>query len=804
MPVNADTTTDDGVPERVLMRMWLGLMAVSAVLFGATVLQHQLVVGTVLVVASGFAGMLAVFAVIRLVAEHHRDLRASRRLVFVCIAGAVIGLGLVQWGLSAEIQAVTALGTMLLIHAGAFLSDAFNQAVAPSEGAAKSGTSAVVALLVMAVATLLLSLQSEFTAVAGVGFAVWLFALVVLKLTVVQFAIGGEVRREFRANLAWTLAVLALPVGGAALAVGGVFGLVWAASLLVGGLSVLGLLVHNGVPLPAPVRRWTGLESLMPMAESEAETRSTFAISRSWIAFMVGAAAAAICLWRLTVLSETLVAAIGIAVVLILLGAFFVLPGEAVFGAIVLSFLVVWVAEDTDAARPEIDNADIAAVEGSSDAWIVALGDSFISGEGASDFYAGTNSPGSNECRRAPTAYPPVVGKALGMQVMSFACSGATTRHVLEEGQQPDSPREIAGGEAQLDALTEWLDDPAQPRVELVLLSIGGNDSGFSDVITSCLTPGANCAEAESAFIDRVGELAPELKKTYSKVVDVFARRDTEPPRILVTPYPDPIGGGRALDQDCGLTLSTTETAFIRRFRSALNSQIETAIEGEPNIELVPSHRALVGHELCEPDAFVNWLRLSPPDGAFFRAINPSTWKNGSLHPIAGGHCVTALFVLDAVAPGDETVPRPDECELPPPATAPPTGTSSMPATVDQCGADYADIEDQADTTDGEDNSMEPQKSKSQKSRAHLCTELWLSGALESASRNLIMALALSIVAGLALAGGISTFDQPTKLPPLIDRAWTLLRKAWLDYDRVAHGPRANPEDHLRSNKSLL
>jgi hypothetical protein len=39
------------------------------------------------------------------------------------------------------------------------------------------------------------------------------------------------------------------------------------------------------------------------------------------------------------------------------------------------------------------------------DPTFAALGDSYMSGEGAKQFYEGTNTQGSNECRRAPTAY---------------------------------------------------------------------------------------------------------------------------------------------------------------------------------------------------------------------------------------------------------------------------------------------------------------------------------------------------------------------------------------------------------------
>ena len=59
---------------------------------------------------------------------------------------------------------------------------------------------------------------------------------------------------------------------------------------------------------------------------------------------------------------------------------------------------------------------------------IAALGDSFISGEGAASYFEGTNVKGTSECRRAPTAYPNRLVRqppeVLDDDLVFVACSG--------------------------------------------------------------------------------------------------------------------------------------------------------------------------------------------------------------------------------------------------------------------------------------------------------------------------------------------------------------------------------------------
>jgi hypothetical protein len=123
---------------------------------------------------------------------------------------------------------------------------------------------------------------------------------------------------------------------------------------------------------------------------------------------------------------------------------------------------------------------------------MVALGDSFSSGEGTGSYLAGTDcsggifsrclAPNATEpdyCHRSPFAYPKLVSSDLGATSLDFrACSGAVVADLA-------APVSI-GGQGQ------WSEGPQLGRAfpastRLVTLSIGGNDIGFADVANQCV-----------------------------------------------------------------------------------------------------------------------------------------------------------------------------------------------------------------------------------------------------------------------------------------------------------------------------
>lgn len=69
------------------------------------------------------------------------------------------------------------------------------------------------------------------------------------------------------------------------------------------------------------------------------------------------------------------------------------------------------------------DDNDPSPVRDSAAPLMVALGDSFMSGEGAERYLPDTDVP-ADRCHRATSAHPYLVAKQLGMRLVSAACSG--------------------------------------------------------------------------------------------------------------------------------------------------------------------------------------------------------------------------------------------------------------------------------------------------------------------------------------------------------------------------------------------
>ncbi|MER8184707.1 hypothetical protein [Kitasatospora sp. NPDC094015] len=169
---------------------------------------------------------------------------------------------------------------------------------------------------------------------------------------------------------------------------------------------------------------------------------------------------------------------------------------------------------------------------------VVAMGDSYSSGEGASegdrDYYPETNyrdennKPERDACHRSRYAWSrqatlPGASRSIGdlddaldpsLDYHLIACSGARTYHILGETQSysgtphPLGQADYLSGEMpQIDQ--GYLDD----NTTLVTLSIGGNDSRFTDIVQKCLLAqgSANCKD-----------------KTFDKLDDAVNGRDAQ------------------------------------------------------------------------------------------------------------------------------------------------------------------------------------------------------------------------------------------------------------------------------------
>jgi lysophospholipase L1-like esterase len=203
----------------------------------------------------------------------------------------------------------------------------------------------------------------------------------------------------------------------------------------------------------------------------------------------------------------------------------------------------------------------------------VALGDSYASGLGTGS-YDGT----SGSCKRGPLSYPALWAAATSpASFRSVACSGAKTGDVIN------------GQTAALSTSTT-----------LVTLQVGGNDAGFTDVITTC-TFGSDqdCVNRVNQSKTYIANTLPGLlNNTYSAV-----RGKSPSARVVVLGYPRLY----KVPGSCNVGLSDTKRAAINSGSDALHNTI-SARAAAAGFSYIDVRGAFTGHEICSSSWWLNSL----------------------------------------------------------------------------------------------------------------------------------------------------------------------------------------------------
>jgi lysophospholipase L1-like esterase len=203
----------------------------------------------------------------------------------------------------------------------------------------------------------------------------------------------------------------------------------------------------------------------------------------------------------------------------------------------------------------------------------VALGDSYSSGTGTRSYTL------NSACQRGVYAYPYLVAQQRANTSLNFvACSGAKTGDVLAN---------------QVAAVTS--------ATNIVTITIGGNDAGFSSVITKCAQPWpVNCdADITNAQSYINTTLPGKLNQVYS-AIDSRAPSAT----VVVLGYPRLFMG-----IDCnGLTFfSSSELTRLNQTADILRNVTSTqaAAYGFTFKDAIPS---FTGHAVCSSTEWLNGL----------------------------------------------------------------------------------------------------------------------------------------------------------------------------------------------------
>ncbi|GAA3490345.1 SGNH/GDSL hydrolase family protein [Streptomyces cremeus] len=229
----------------------------------------------------------------------------------------------------------------------------------------------------------------------------------------------------------------------------------------------------------------------------------------------------------------------------------------------------------------------------------VALGDSYSSGVGAGSY-------DGSSCKRSSKAYPALWAARNAPATFKFAaCSGARTGDVTS---------------SQLGSLSSATD--------LVSITVGGNDAGFADVMTTCVLQG------EAACIRRVNQARAYVDSTLPGQLDsVYNGIKAKAPaaRVVVLGYPR----FYKINGTCSVGLSEKSRTAINNASDYLNTATAKRA-ADHGFAFAGVAAAFSGHEICTPTPWLHSLN----------------WSNigESYHPTAAGQSGGYLPVMNSAA----------------------------------------------------------------------------------------------------------------------------------------------------------
>ncbi|SDI20090.1 GDSL-like Lipase/Acylhydrolase family protein [Actinokineospora alba] len=199
----------------------------------------------------------------------------------------------------------------------------------------------------------------------------------------------------------------------------------------------------------------------------------------------------------------------------------------------------------------------------------VALGDSYAAGVGSGGAQSG--------CGRSEFAHPNLWKDAHSPAAFAFpACSGATTRHVLDR---------------QLKSLSG--------ATELVTLTVGGMDADFTKVMTTCTLGSDHACEKSVARAE--GLIRSELPGRFAQVFQAISAAAPKA-RVVVLGYPrlfEPRG--------CPGGLSPAKRAAVNNGADSLAEVTAAAAAATGGaVTFVDVREVFAGHGICGDDPWVH------------------------------------------------------------------------------------------------------------------------------------------------------------------------------------------------------
>jgi hypothetical protein len=342
----------------------------------------------------------------------------------------------------------------------------------------------------------------------------------------------------------------------------------------------------------------------------------------------------------------------------------------------------------------------------------VALGDSYSSGEGNPPFFDGTDGP-SDYCHRSPFAYPILLGLRYGSLPLFYACSGATTQNIENISKDGEPP--------------QFLEPGVDSSARLLTMTIGGNDAGFSSVLTACIEQKLKA----DAYNDLIGPIAAHFfghdpscahSGSFTSSVDadienifwlvkltergLLSKTDATKTSIIVADYPYlfPATSDERSCLSLSLILTDDDMTWMNSEGDHLDGVLQEAA-AEAGVNFVDVRNAFLGHAVCgSGGSWLNGISIASGSGNCTWSLLGVCWIPGGLpiigsfHPNASGHAdgyaaSIASYIDSATVRTANGLPANPPPTPDPPSTPAPSAAAFGELTVQPVTPNSADCE---------------------------------------------------------------------------------------------------------------
>ncbi len=233
----------------------------------------------------------------------------------------------------------------------------------------------------------------------------------------------------------------------------------------------------------------------------------------------------------------------------------------------------------------------------------VAMGDSYAAGQGTSSY--DSYSQGTACHRSTINAWAGQLDRSGAPQIPQafdfVACGGAIIPDIVGGNATNDGHNQGAG--PQIDSLDS--------SATLVTLSVGGNDSGFADVLKTCLLNAA-CRSQDAQVSKAIEGLRNPLRKAYAAVKQRAPRA-----RIMVMGYPHAFSTNQENNLVNCYILAGDDLRWLNEKAKQLDGVIRDATSGSGVAEYIDVYNAFEGHGACDSDAWIHAVELGDVDSSF-------------------------------------------------------------------------------------------------------------------------------------------------------------------------------------------